>query len=67
MAETSHTIKIEGLELEVFGEWEEPDEDVGYGGGWGTSKIMLGEVEVSWMFTPFFLNIIDVCVVKDNY
>lgn len=64
---TSHRIKYEGLEFEVFGEWEEPEEETGYNGGWSTEKIMLGEVDVYWMLTPYVLNMIANCVVIENY
>lgn len=63
----SHRIKYEGLELEVFGEWESPEEETGFKGGWSTSKIMLEEVEVSWMFTESVLEQISHCVVTENY
>jgi hypothetical protein len=65
--ETSHRIKYEGLELEVFGNWEEPEEETGCKGGWSTEKIMLDEVEVSWMFTPYVLSMIASCVIIENY
>ena len=63
----SHKIKYEGLELEVFGDWEAPEEETGYKGGWSTEKIMLVEVEVSWMFTKYVLDMIANCVVTENY
>lgn len=65
--ETSHRIKYEGLELEVFGNWENPEEETGTEGGWSTLKIMLDDVEVSWMFTPYVLNMIANCVMVENY
>jgi hypothetical protein len=63
----SHRIKYEGLELEVFGEWEDSEDETGYSGGWSTSKIMLNDVEVSWMFTEYVLSMIANCVVTENY
>ena len=63
----THTIKYEGLELEVHGEWEEPEKETGYKGGWSTSKIILNDVEVSWMFTEYVLDMIANCVVIENY
>ena len=64
---TSHIINYEGLEFEVFGEWEEPEEETGFKGGWSTEKIMWGELEVSWMFTPYVLNMVANYVVIENY
>ena len=63
----THTIKYEGLELQVHGEWEEPEEETGYKGGWSTSEIILNDVEVSWMFTEYVLDMIANCVVIENY
>ncbi len=65
--QTSHNINYYGLQLEVFGEYEQPEPYSGYNGGWATERILLNEIEVSWMFTPFVIEQINICVIEENY
>lgn len=49
-------IKHEGLELEVIGEYDAPDETTGYKGGWSTYSIMVNDVDIIWMLNEKTLN-----------
>jgi len=48
----SHTIIYEGLEMTVFGNWEEAEPETGYKGGWSTMLIKVNDVDCYWMFKP---------------
>ena len=48
----NHTIIYEGLEMTVFGNWEDPDKTTGYKGGWLTVLIEVNEVDIIWMLKP---------------
>jgi len=48
----NHTFKYEGLEITVFGDYENPDDTTGYKGGWSTALIEVGGVDIIWMLRP---------------
>lgn len=59
-----HTITYEKLEMTVCGNWEEPEEDTGYKGGWNTSLIKVNDVDIIWMFKPQIVDRISEIVTK---
>ena len=65
--EAIHNIKYEGLELEVSGEWEEPDTTTGYKGGWSYWGIMTEGKEIAWMLRDDVIEKINEIVVEENY
>jgi len=66
---TSHNVKLEGIEFEVFGIWEEGCPDTGYLGGWSTFKVLVNNSEVCgmWMLNSWTLNKLNEIVVEENY
>ena len=52
----NHTITYEGLEMTVFGNWEDPDDTTGYKGGWSTVLIEVNGIDIIWILKQ---NIVD--------
>lgn len=52
MVTENHTIIYEGLEMTVFGNYEYPEPENGYFGGWSTALIEVNEVDIIWMLKP---------------
>ena len=44
-----HTIIYEGLEMTVFGAYDQPEESTGYKGGWSTELIEVNGIDIYWM------------------
>jgi len=63
----SHNVKLEGIEFEVFGEYEQPEEN--YSGGWSTFKVLVNNDTVCgiWMLNDWTLNKLNEIVVEENY
>jgi len=63
----SHNVKLEGIEFEVFGEYEQPEESSK--GGWSTFKVLINNSEVCgmWMLNDWTLNKLNEIVVEENY
>jgi hypothetical protein len=64
---TSHKINYEGLEIECFGDYSEPEESVGYAGGWASELIKVNDVDIYWMLKPDVVQLINAMVVEENY
>lgn len=64
---TSHNVKYEGLEFDVFGEYEQPEEETGFEGGWSTLSIKINDVECYWMLNPFVIERLGIIIVEENY
>jgi hypothetical protein len=47
-----HTFKYEGLEITVFGDYENPDDTTGYKGGFSVALIEVNGVDIIWMLKP---------------
>lgn len=58
------TITYEGLEMTVFGNWEESEEETGYKGGWNTSLIKVNDVDIIWMLKPQIVDRISEIITK---
>ena len=63
----THNVTYYGLEIEVGGNYEEPDDDVGYGGGWSTESIKINDVEVIGYFLDVVIDEIGRMVLESNY
>jgi hypothetical protein len=63
----SHLIEYEGLEFEVFGEWEDSEEEVGYYGGWTTYLIKINEVDIYNMLKEDIVDKITTKLIEKNY
>jgi len=65
--EATHSIKYGGLELEVSGEFEKAEPEVGYKGGWSYWTIQSNGVDISWMLKDDVINQINQIVIEENY
>lgn len=63
----SHIVEYEGLELEVFGEWEDSEEEVGFVGGWTTYLIKINEVDIYNMLKEDIVDRITTILIEKNY
>lgn len=63
--EVSHNITYEGLEIEVFGDYEQAEEN--YKGGWSTNLIKVNEVDIYWMLNQRTIDQINEIIIKENY
>jgi hypothetical protein len=62
-----HTINFHGLELEVIGNYEKPEDDTNYKGGWATEEVKYGGIEISWMLKLSVIEEISEQVISENY
>ena len=65
--EATHNITYEGLELEVVGNYEEPETETGYKGGWSTELIKVNDVDIYWLLNDQTIEKINEIVIKENY
>lgn len=65
--EATHTINYEGIDFQVFGEYDEPEEETGYKGGFSYFTISIKDVEVTWMLNNQTIERIVEIVVEQNY
>lgn len=63
----SHRIKYEGLEFEVFGDWEDFEEETGYKGGWSTTMIKVNDIDIYFMLKENIIDILATILVEENY
>lgn len=63
--EVSHNIIYEGLEIEVFGNYEEPEEN--WKGGWSTTFIKVNDIDIYWMLNQRTIDQITEIIIKENY
>ena len=67
MMEATHNIKYEGLELEIKGEFEQDEPEVGYKGGWSCWSIEANGVDLYWMLNDLTINRINEIIIEENY
>lgn len=61
--EETFEINYHGLELTVIGNFEEPDDTVGYKGGFSCETIELNDIQIKWMLRPEIIEDINyICV-----
>jgi hypothetical protein len=65
--EATHTVQYEGLKFEVIGDYEAPEEETGYKGGFSYSTIQVNDVDVSWMLNDQTIERINEIVIEENY
>lgn len=63
--EITHNITYEGLELEIVGSYEAPED--GYKGGWSTELIKVNDVDIYWMLSQHTIERINELVIEENY
>ena len=62
----THTINYEGLQMGIVGNYENPEEETGFKGGWSTALIIVNEIDIYWMLNEKTLDRINE-IVKLNY
>jgi hypothetical protein len=62
-----HNINYKGLDLEVIGEYDPPEEETGYKGGWSTEEIKINDVDCYSMFKDSVIGEIAEKVIEKNY
>jgi hypothetical protein len=65
--EAVHNVNYEGLELEIVGNYEEPDCETGYKGGFSYSTLSINSIDVSWMLNDHTIDAILQIVIDENY
>jgi len=63
----SHRITYEGIDFEVFGNYENSDPETNYKGGWATELIKVNDVDIYWMLLPKVIERITEIVTIENY
>jgi hypothetical protein len=63
----THWITYDGIEFKVVGEYEQPEEETGYKGGWSTEAVYIEDVNVYDMLNNYTLSMIGRMVVEENY
>lgn len=64
----SHRINYYGLELEVYGNYDEPEEETGYKGGWSSEQILNdNDIDIVWMLRDSVIDEINRIVLEENY
>lgn len=59
-----HEIWYEGLEMTIFGDWEDPDDTTGYKGGWSTDLIEVNRVDIYWLLKREIIERINEIIVE---
>jgi len=54
--EEIHNIKYEGLEITVFGDYENPDDTTGFKGGFAVCSVKVNECDIIWMLKPIVID-----------
>jgi len=65
--EVTHNIDYEGIDFEITGNYEEPEEETGYKGGFSYSQIFINSVDVTWMLNDSTIDRLVELVVEENY
>lgn len=63
----THTVKYEGVEFEVIGDYEKPEEEADFKGGWSTILIKVNDVDIYWMLKDSVIERINEIVAEENY
>jgi len=63
----SHRITYEGVDFEVFGNYDKPETDTNYAGGWSTELIKVNDVDIYWMLKSNVIERITEIVTEENY
>ena len=64
---TTHNIKYEGLDFEISGDYEKPEEETGYKGSFSWMSISINDAEISSYLKDWFIEKLIELVVEENY
>lgn len=62
-----HTIKYKDIELTIIGNYEKPEEETGYKGGWLSDSILCGGQNILPIIHDLDLEAIDEQILNENY
>ncbi len=65
--EAVHNVNYEGIEFEVVGNYEEPDYETGYKGGFSYSTLSINSIDISWMLNDHTIDAILQIIIDENY
>lgn len=65
--EAVHNVNYEGIDFEVIGNYEEPEIEIGYKGGFSYSTIYIDSIDVSWMLNDHTIDRIIEIINEENY
>ena len=63
----THNLNYYGIDLEVNGTYENPDESTGHKGGWLSSSIFSGNQNIMPIMSDTIIEYIDELVLNQNY
>ena len=63
----THNINYDGVDYEVTGEWDEPEEETGYKGGFSWMQIKINDMDVSQHLNDNTIERLCELVVEENY
>jgi len=65
--EAVHNVNYEGIDFEVVGDYEEPEIETGYKGGFSYSTLSMNGTDVSWMLNEHTIDAIVQIINDENY
>lgn len=65
--ETTHNITYDGVDYEIQGNYEEPEEETGFKGGFSWSLITIEGMDVSWHLNDNTIDKLVELVIEENY
>lgn len=63
----THIIHYDGIDFEVKGEWDNPEKETGYCGGFSWMKISINDMDVSQHLKQETIDTLQDMVVEQNY
>ena len=63
----THIIHYDGVDYQVIGEWDKPEEETGYRGGFSWMQIKINDMDVSSHLKEWVINKLVEMVVEQNY
>lgn len=63
----THNVNYDGVDYEVTGEWDEPENETGYRGGFSWRKISINDMDVSNHLNQETIDTLQEMVVEQNY
>jgi len=63
----THNLNYYGIDLEVNGNYEQPDESTGYKGGWLSCSIFSGNQNIMPIMSDAIIEHVDELILSQNY